>query len=81
MSTATVRLSSEIIDAAKAAAVRNLRSLPKQIEYWAELGRIMERDESRPNEETLAAVREAGAGIGLKKVSLEYLRKLHAGEI
>jgi hypothetical protein len=79
MSSSTVRLSSEIIDAAKTAAARNLRSLPKQIEYWAQLGRIMERDESNPNDETLAAVREARAGIGLERMTLEEFHDMLEG--
>jgi hypothetical protein len=38
-----MRLDSGLIHEAESVAERNKRSVPKQIEYWAELGRAVER--------------------------------------
>ena len=39
----SVRLSSELVDSATAAAATHFRSLPRQLEYWIELGRAVDR--------------------------------------
>ena len=43
-----VRLSDEIIKAAITYASLNSRSVPKQIEYWAKIGRIAEENPDLP---------------------------------
>ncbi len=47
MSTA-IRLSTSLIEKAQAQAAINLRTTPKQIEYWALLGRIAEENPDLP---------------------------------
>jgi hypothetical protein len=37
-----MRLNSDLIDAAKKEGLLQKRSIPRQIEYWAELGRVVE---------------------------------------
>jgi hypothetical protein len=58
-----LRLSSELIAAAERTSVVYKRSVPKQIEYWAELGRAIERVVSM---EDIIAVKEH-----IKKIVLE----------
>jgi hypothetical protein len=43
-----VRLSEEIMKAAIAYAEINSRSVPKQIEYWAKIGKIAEENSDLP---------------------------------
>lgn len=43
-----VRLSESLIEIAKKYASNNLRSIPKQIEYWSMLGRIAEDNPDLP---------------------------------
>ena len=42
-----IKLSDELIEAAKQAAEKRFRSVPKQIEYWAHLGRQLEARQAR----------------------------------
>ena len=44
----SVRLSEEIMKAATASAPVNSRSVPKQIEHWAKIGRIAEENPDLP---------------------------------
>ena len=48
MTTNSVRLSDEIIKAATICAPVNSRSIPKQIEHWAKIGRIAEENPDLP---------------------------------
>lgn len=50
MGTATVRLNEDFISTAKVAAKANKRSVSKQVEYWAEIGRITENNRDLPFE-------------------------------
>ena len=45
-----VRLSDEIMKAAGTYALLNSRSIPKQIEHWAKIGRIAEENPDLPYE-------------------------------
>jgi hypothetical protein len=45
---ATVKLSDDFIDDVKATAIAMHRSVPKQIEYWARLGKIAEENPDLP---------------------------------
>ncbi len=55
-----MRLDRELVQAASAVAERQKRSVPRQIEYWAELGRSVE---SVLDPETLIAVQEGLARL------------------
>jgi hypothetical protein len=60
-----LKLSDELIDLAKPHAMAEHRSIPKQIEYWARLGKAVEDNPELPLQfikETLLAVAEANAG-------------------
>ena len=48
MTTNVVRLSEEIVNAAIKYAPINSRSVPKQIEHWAKLGKIAEENPDLP---------------------------------
>ena len=48
MATNAVRLSEEIIEAATVYAPVNSRSIPKQIEHWAKIGKIAEENPDLP---------------------------------
>ncbi|PUA18072.1 hypothetical protein [Glaciimonas sp. PCH181] len=64
MSTA-LKLSDELINLAKPHAAAEHRSIPKQIEYWARLGKAVEDNPELPLQfikDTLLAVAEANAG-------------------
>ena len=50
MASNTIRLSDEVIKAAITYASINSRSIPKQIEYWAKIGRIAEENPDLPYE-------------------------------
>jgi hypothetical protein len=39
---APIKISDELVEAAKQAAAKRFRSVPKQIEHWAYLGRQLE---------------------------------------
>lgn len=60
-----LKLSDELIDLAKPHAAAEHRSIPKQIEYWARLGKAVEDNPELPIQfikNTLLAVAEADAG-------------------
>ncbi len=66
-SSAPLRLDAELIRAASAAARLQRRSVPRQIEYWAELGRAVEK---RVAMEDLLALREGLARLVVEKAPL-----------
>lgn len=60
-----LKLSDELIDLAKPHAAAEHRSVPKQIEYWARLGKAVEDNPELPLQfikDTLLAIAEANAG-------------------
>ena len=60
-----LKLSDELIEIAKTHAAAQLRSVPKQIEYWARLGKTVEENPDLPLQfikDTLLAAEEAKAG-------------------
>lgn len=60
-----LKLSDELIDLAKPHAAAEHRSVPKQIEYWARLGKAVEDNPELPFhfiKDTLLAAAEANAG-------------------
>lgn len=60
-----LKLSDELIDLAKPHAAAEHRSVPKQIEYWARLGKAVEDNPELPFQfikDTLLAIAEANAG-------------------
>jgi hypothetical protein len=62
---AALKLSDELIALAKPHALAGHRSVPKQIEYWARLGKAVEDNPDLPLQfikDTLLAVQEAKAG-------------------
>ena len=63
----SLKLSNELIDLAKPHATAEHRSIPKQIEYWARLGKAGEDNPELPFQfikDTLLAVAEANAVQG-----------------
>ena len=65
MSTA-LKLSDDLIEMAKPHAAAEHRSVPKQIEYWARLGKAVEDNPGLPLQfikDTLLAAQEAKAGL------------------
>ena len=64
MSTA-LKLSDELIELAKPHAAAKQRSIPKQIEYWARLGKVVEDNPDMPLQfikDTLLSIEEAKVG-------------------
>jgi hypothetical protein len=62
---ATVNLSDDLINAAKATAISMHRSVPKQIEHWARLGKIAEENPDLPIvfvKDVLIGIQEVEAG-------------------
>jgi hypothetical protein len=60
-----LKLSDELIDLAKPHAAAMQRSIPKQIEYWARLGKVVEDNPELPLQfiqDTLLGLEEAKAG-------------------
>lgn len=60
-----LKLSDELIEIAKPHAAAQHRSVPKQIEHWARLGKAVEDNPELPVQfikDTLLAVEEAKAG-------------------
>jgi ParD-like antitoxin of type II bacterial toxin-antitoxin system len=60
-----LKLSDELVEIAKSHAAANHRSVPKQIEHWAWLGKVVEENPDLPVQlilDTLLAVNEAKAG-------------------
>lgn len=65
MATQSVRLDTELVDKAAIMAKAHHRTTPKQIEYWAKIGEIMEDNPDLPYEfvsQTLIAQAEKEAG-------------------
>jgi hypothetical protein len=65
MSTA-LKLSDELVEMAKPHAAAEHRSVPKQIEYWARLGKAVEDNPGLPLQfikDTLLAAQEAKSGL------------------
>lgn len=61
----SVRLDDDFVGEAQVYAEVHKRSVPKQIEYWAEIGRIAEDNPDLPYEfikDALIASKEANAG-------------------
>ena len=60
-----VKLSETLVDQARASAQVQHRSVPKQIEYWSQIGKIAEENPDLPFSmirEILAADKEAPVG-------------------
>ena len=60
-----LKLSDELVEMAKPHAAAEHRSVPKQIEYWARLGKAVDDNPGMPLQfikDTLLAVQEAKAG-------------------
>jgi hypothetical protein len=60
-----LKLSDELIEMTKPRAAAEHRSVPKQIEYWARLGKTVEENPDLPLQfikDTLVAAEEAKAG-------------------
>ncbi|CAB1076263.1 hypothetical protein D1AOALGA4SA_4060 [Olavius algarvensis Delta 1 endosymbiont] len=67
-STSPLRLDSSLVEAAKRKGFINKRSAPKQIEYWAELGKAVEQ---------VLDLNDAFAVIqGLKKLKVESVKSI-----
>jgi hypothetical protein len=63
--TTALKLSDELIEMAKPHAAAEHRSVPKQIEYWARLGKAVDENPELPLQfikDTLLAMQEAKAG-------------------
>jgi len=69
-----VRLSEEIMKAAIASAPINSRSVPKQIEHWAKIGRVAEENPDLPYE-FIKGVLEARSEMESGNVSIFEFRK------
>jgi len=68
MNSVAVRLSADILNMAKARASLNSRSVPKQIEHWAKIGKIAEENPDLPYG-FIMGVLEANEEIKLGDVS------------
>jgi len=66
-----LRLDGELVRAAGAVARRNKRTVPRQIEYWAELGRAIE---ALVDPATLIALQEGLARLVVETASSEPVR-------
>lgn len=66
-----LRLDDALVQAAQAVARRNKRSLPRQIEYWAELGRAVE---AVVDPSALIALQEGLARLVVEMMPSEPLR-------
>jgi len=67
MGNVAVRLSEDIVGSARAKASMNSRSMPKQIEHWAKIGKIAEENPDLPYE--------------FIKGALEGLNEIKRGEV
>ena len=74
MTTNAVRLSDEILEAANKYAPINSRSVPKQIEHWAKIGRIAEENPDLPYE-FIKGILEARSEMERGEVSAFEFRK------
>jgi hypothetical protein len=63
----SVRLSDELVEAAKAKAKLFYRSPPQQIEHWAAIGRVLEPALSYPALERLAEVGAADVDAAMAR--------------
>ena len=70
----TIRLSEEIMQDAAAYAPLNSRSVPKQIEHWAKIGKIAEENPDLPYE-FIRGVFEAKSEMERGDVSIFNFRK------
>ena len=80
----SIRLSDDLIEAAKRSATLFHRSPPQQIEHWAAIGRVMEVALSYPAQEKVAAaagredldkaLAEVGTPEGIKRAQ-EVIRR------
>jgi hypothetical protein len=64
MSTA-LKVSDELVELARPHAAAEHRSIPKQIEHWARLGKLVEENPDMPLQfikDTLLSIEEANAG-------------------
>lgn len=68
----SVRLDDNFVNDAKAYAYANKRSVPKQIEYWAEIGRMAEDNPDLPYEFIQQAT-IASAEVNTRKAT-KYVR-------
>ncbi len=62
----SLKLSDELVEMAKPHAAAEHRSIPKQIEYWARLGKAVDENPGLPLQfikDTLLATQEAKAGM------------------
>lgn len=62
----SLELSDDLIEMAKLRAAAEHRSVPKQIEYWARLGKVVDDNPSLPLQfikDTLLAAQEAKVGM------------------
>ncbi|WP_374358514.1 ParD-like family protein [Pseudoduganella danionis] len=62
----TLKISDDLVELAKLHAAVEQRSVPKQIEYWARLGKAVEDNPELPLQfikDTLLAAEEAKAGF------------------
>lgn len=60
-----LKLSDELVELAKPTAAAQHRSIPKQIEHWARLGKLIEENPDMPLQfikDTLLGLEEAKAG-------------------
>jgi len=69
-----IRLSGEIMDAAFSLAPVNSRSVPKQIEHWAKIGKVAEENPDLPYE-FIKGVLEAREEMNSGEVSDFTFRK------
>jgi hypothetical protein len=69
-----LKLSDELVELAKPRAVAEHRSVPKQIEYWARLGKAVEDNPDLPIEFIKATL------IGLAEANAEQLSEYRFGE-
>ena len=74
MASNAIRLSEEIIKAATTLAPVNSRSIPKQIEHWAKIGKIAEENPDLPYN-FIKGILEAKNEIEAGDVSLFNFRK------
>jgi len=74
MAVNAIRLSEEIIKAAITCAPVNSRSVPKQIDHWAKIGKVAEENPDLPYS-FIKGVLEAGNEIENGDVSIFNFRK------
>ena len=75
MSSVAVRLSSDIVSVARSRASLNSRSVTKQIEHWAKIGKIAEENPDLPYE-FIAGVLESREEMKHGEVSMFEFRDI-----